>query len=345
VIRVPTGMLARLTIGLAFAMAFVTDSAWATLANDCTNACHDASNQKHFNGAGASNIITYANMTMGASFTGGSTAASIAAEIQALMTSNYPNNEAITFQTAKTFNLPRIFHSQEQGPAAGATDSVSTVSAPSSGTVSYPAVANSANYQATYTPAACTTGNDSFSYRASGPGGNTSTRTATVVIANPTTAPVLSGSTPSTGQTGVAYNSGGVTSFGATCESAGMITYSITAGSLPPGLSLNTSTGAITGTPTTVGNYTGITIRARYNCCASLFDETTFAINITVGPPNITSAATAANSSVGVVFSGYTITATNSPTSFGATGLPPGLTVNPATGVISGTPTSAAGSP
>src|SRR5688572_33442118 len=105
-------MLARLTIGMAFAMAFVTDSAWATLANDCTGPCHDASNQKHFNGAGASNIITYANTTMGASFTGGSSAASIAAEIQALMTSNYPNNEAIAFQTAKTFNLPRLFHSQ-----------------------------------------------------------------------------------------------------------------------------------------------------------------------------------------------------------------------------------------
>src|SRR5688500_15150875 len=185
VIRVPTGLLARLTIGLVFAMAFVTNPAWATLATDCTGACHDASNQAHFNGAGASNIITYANTTMGATFTGGSTAASIAAEIQALMTSNYPNNEAITFQTAKTFNLPRLFHSQVQGAAAGATDSVSTVSAPGSGTVSYPAVADGVNYQATYTPFACTTGNDSFSYRASGPGGNTSTRTATVVIGNP----------------------------------------------------------------------------------------------------------------------------------------------------------------
>jgi hypothetical protein len=37
----------------------------------------------------------------------------------------------------------------------------------------------------------------------------------------------------------------------------------------------------------------------------------------------------------------YQIVANNLPTSFGATGLPPGLTVNPVTGVISGTPSQA----
>jgi uncharacterized delta-60 repeat protein len=35
----------------------------------------------------------------------------------------------------------------------------------------------------------------------------------------------------------------------------------------------------------------------------------------------------------------FTVTASQSPTSFSASGLPPGLTINPATGVISGTPT------
>jgi hypothetical protein len=38
-------------------------------------------------------------------------------------------------------------------------------------------------------------------------------------------------------------------------------TFSIFAGSLPPGVSLNTSTGALTGTTTTAGSYTGITLR------------------------------------------------------------------------------------
>jgi len=47
-----------------------------------------------------------------------------------------------------------------------------------------------------------------------------------------------------------------------------------------------------------------------------------------------------ATGTVGAAFS-YTITATNSPTSFNATGLPGGLSVNTSTGVISGTPTTA----
>ena len=54
-------------------------------------------------------------------------------------------------------------------------------------------------------------------------------------------------------------------------------------------------------------------------------------------PPAITSSGTA-NATVGTAFS-YQIAATNAPTSFGASGLPSGLTVNTISGVISGTPT------
>ena len=55
-------------------------------------------------------------------------------------------------------------------------------------------------------------------------------------------------------------------------------------------------------------------------------------------PPVITSATTESGT-VGTAFS-YQITATDSPTSYGATGLPSGLTVNSTTGLISGTPTA-----
>src|SRR5207247_517036 len=55
--------------------------------------------------------------------------------------------------------------------------------------------------------------------------------------------------------------------------------------------------------------------------------------------PVITSPLTACGTK-GVTFS-YTITATNNPTSFTASPLPAGLSVNTSTGVISGTPTTA----
>jgi hypothetical protein len=59
----------------------------------------------------------------------------------------------------------------------------------------------------------------------------------------------------------------------------------------------------------------------------------------TTGAPVVSSSGTA-NGTLGSAFS-YTITASNSPTSYGASGLPAGLTVNTSTGLISGTPTTA----
>ena len=58
----------------------------------------------------------------------------------------------------------------------------------------------------------------------------------------------------------------------------------------------------------------------------------------TPGAPVITSASTASGT-VNQFFS-YQITATNSPTSYGASGLPAGLSINQSTGLISGTPTA-----
>jgi lysophospholipase L1-like esterase len=70
-----------------------------------------------------------------------------------------------------------------------------------------------------------------------------------------------------------------------------------------------------------------------------LYDRILTAAEITglVAPPTITSAATASGTN-GSAFS-YTITASNSPASFGASGLPGGLSVNTGSGLISGTPT------
>jgi len=102
---------------------------------------------------------------------------------------------------------------------------------------------------------------------------------------------------------------------------------------LPNGLTINTLTGLITGTPALYGVFT-TTISAT-NSVGSDSEIVTFTID---SLPVITSVVT----SIGKVDSSFTyaIIATNLPiTSYGATGLPTGLIINGASGIISGTPT------
>ena len=61
-----------------------------------------------------------------------------------------------------------------------------------------------------------------------------------------------------------------------------------------------------------------------------------------IGTPPVITSATTASGRAGSAFS-YQITASNAPTSYAAAGLPAGLAVNTGTGLISGTPTTAAG--
>jgi predicted alpha-1,2-mannosidase len=64
-----------------------------------------------------------------------------------------------------------------------------------------------------------------------------------------------------------------------------------------------------------------------------------YTINISSLPPPVISSAGTTSGTVGSAFS-YQITASHSPTSYGATGLPAGLSVNASTGLISGTPSA-----
>jgi Putative Ig domain len=160
--------------------------------------------------------------------------------------------------------------------------------------------------------------------------GGTGSATLTLTI-NPAK-PVITSSLTATGQVGIAFSyqitaTNNPTSYNAT--------------GLPAGLSVNTSTGLISGTPATAGTYT-VTISATN---AGGTGSATLTLTIKPPPPVITSSLTATGS-VGTAFS-YQITASNSPTSFNATGLPSGLTVNTSTGLISGTPAAGtdAGSP
>jgi hypothetical protein len=113
---------------------------------------------------------------------------------------------------------------------------------------------------------------------------------------------------------------------------------------------------SLTGTPiatfasSSVGTGIAVTVTG-YSLTGSL------SVNYTVSQPSgltadITNLPTPSINSVltasamyGVASTSYFITATNSPTSYNATNLPTGLSINTSTGEISGTPTDVAGSP
>ena len=68
----------------------------------------------------------------------------------------------------------------------------------------------------------------------------------------------VSGTPVTTATVGDAYTGFTVTASGG----AGTYTYSVASGALPPGISLDISSGAVSGTPTDAGTFSGIVIRA-----------------------------------------------------------------------------------
>jgi uncharacterized repeat protein (TIGR01451 family) len=90
-------------------------------------------------------------------------------------------------------------------------------------------------------------GSNSATIAATGALGQTVSKAATLVIA---ALPAFSAGAPADGQVGVAYSTTLAVTGGTT-----PLTWSITAGSVPPGLTISTSTGVLSGTPTTKGNF------------------------------------------------------------------------------------------
>ena len=155
----------------------------------------------------------------------------------------------------------------------------------------------------------------------------TSTAAALTVTA-PVVPPVINSANTASGGLGVPF---------AYLITATNTPTSFNATGLPAGLTVNTATGVISGTPTAAGS-SAITLTAT-NPAGSGTQALTFTV---AQPVPVISSAAVATGRAGVVFAGYTTTATNSPTSFAlASGaLPAGLSLNPANGQITGTPSA-----
>jgi hypothetical protein len=118
--------------------------------------------------------------------------------------------------------------------------------------------------------------------------------------------------------------------------------WSIVAGSLPPGLSLNATSPSIVGIPTTLGSYT-FTLQIVDSSTPP--QTVTLPETIVVAAPLALTPVTAPTATVGNSFI-LALSATGGMTpytySISAGALPAGLTLNAATGTVSGTPSSAA---
>jgi Putative Ig domain len=158
-------------------------------------------------------------------------------------------------------------------------------------------------------------------------------------------------STSSTGNTVTVTNPGSQTGtvgtaaslqISATDSASGQtLTYSATG--LPAGLSINSSTGLISGTPTTAGSYS-VTVTATDTTGAHGSAPFTWTINSatgnTVTVTNPGNQTTAAGTAVSLQISA-TDSASGQTLTYSATGLPAGLSINSSTGLITGTPTTA----
>ncbi|MFC7379211.1 IPT/TIG domain-containing protein [Brevundimonas sp. GCM10030266] len=187
----------------------------------------------------------------------------------------------------------------------------------------------------TYTAPVGVRGNDSFGWTASNAGGTSNTATVTIPLGDPT----FSGALPAaSGTVGTPYNGGGA----AVTVTGGVGPYSgFSASGLPAGLTMSSS-GVISGTPTTAVNATVIVTLTDSSTGTGAFTSS-FSAPLSITAPSISlspAAGSLPGAQAGVAYA-QSLTAAGgiSPYTYGVTAgaLPLGLTLQ--NGAIAGTPT------
>lgn len=143
-------------------------------------------------------------------------------------------------------------------------------------------------------------------------------------------APTFTAASPPPGVTGRAY------SYYLAATGTPAPTFAVTG--LPPGLRVDAYTGRISGTPTAAGDYV-TTLTARNSTPPDAVVTAPLPVILGVAPAIET--ATLPEATRGAVYSFAVVATGTAPLTFSASGLPSGLRIASATGIISGTPTRA----
>ena len=176
------------------------------------------------------------------------------------------------------------------------------------------------------TPTTATNGTPVLvSLSANSAGGAGATTTLSITIASALGTPVITSADPSPLTVSAAMTPYQIVAINSPTAYA--------ASGLPVGLSLNAVTGLISGTPSVAGIYA-----VSVNAANGSGTGTTVSLAVTVGLVSAINSVLAVNGTVGTGLN-YTLTGTNTPSSFNIGKLPAGLIANTTSGAISGTPT------
>jgi hypothetical protein len=170
------------------------------------------------------------------------------------------------------------------------------------------------------------------------PTAKTATKALSIIV-NPAPVLTITTTTLPAATVGTAYSQTLAASNGTT-----PYTWAVTVGTLPTGLTINPTTGVISGTPTTAAT-SNFTVTVTDSAAATDTQVLSITVGTVVVPLAITTTSPLPAATFGAAYS-QTLLASGgtTPYTWAVTvgTLPTGLTINPTTGVISGTPTAPA---